>query len=238
MWLWWLSGGIGTAALLYWQIILAEGAYLGPWAVRLVYGLGARHYDAVHAPGQAAADTILGAHIKTALAYQTQPQVLDVATGTGRIPRLLRQTHPAALIAALDLTPAMIVVARQQWATQENEALMAGAEYARSPLWQIGEAGHLPWATASFDLVTCLEALEYFPRPRQALAELARVTRPGGRLLLSKVPDRWARLLPGRAFDRRTCAHTLETCGWTGLRFWPWQPGHYELVTATRGMRA
>ena len=54
-------------------------------------------------------------------------------------------------------------------------------------------------ADASFDLVISLEALEFFPRPRRALAEMSRVLRPGGALVVSKYPDRWARAAAQRA---------------------------------------
>jgi len=45
----------------------------------------------------------------------------------------------------------------------------------------------LPFATASFDLVVLMHALTYAETPAQAVAEAARVLRPGGRLLLSSL---------------------------------------------------
>jgi SAM-dependent methyltransferase len=222
--LWWLGGGLGAAALLYWQVVLAEGAYLGPRAVRLVYALGARHYDAVRAPATAAADAALFPLLQALLAANGRPRVLDVATGTGRVPLLLASDPAfAGLVAALDLTPEMLREARRK---EESAAAPPRA------LWHLAEAGNLPWPAAVFDLVTCLEALEYFPRPRRALAELARVLRPGGALLLSKVPDRWARLLPGRALTGAALAGELARLGLAGARIFPWQPDHYELVVA------
>jgi ubiquinone/menaquinone biosynthesis C-methylase UbiE len=222
----WLGGTIGALALLYWQLVLAEGAYLGSWAVRLVYGLGARHYDAVRAATQPAADATLRMHLAHALAGVASPQILDVATGTGRVPLLLDTIAPRATIVASDLTPHMLAVARRK-------ERAAGPN--RAPVgWLVGEAGTQPWADASFDLVTCLEALEYFPRPRRALAEMARVLRPGGALLVSTWPDGWARLLPGRAFTARGLAAELSRLGLVEIQAHPWQPGQYELVIATR----
>lgn len=221
---WWLGGGAGVAALLYWQVILAEGAYLGPRAVRLVYQLGAGHYDEVRAPGQDAADAVLRPLLHSALAANARPLVLDIATGTGRVPLLLRCDPVfAGAVAALDLAPLMLREARRK---------EQGAGQSPGVVWHLGEAGNLPWATAVFDLVTCLEALEYFPCPRRALAEMARVLRPGGTLVLSKVPDSWARLLPGRALTRPTLTRELERRGLVDISFVAWQHGHYELLVA------
>jgi ubiquinone/menaquinone biosynthesis C-methylase UbiE len=97
-----------------------------------------------------------------------------------------------------------------------------------------GEAGHLPWPDASFDLVISLEALEFFPRPRRALAEMTRVLRPGGALIVSKYPDRWARVLPFKSLTRRAMARLLESWGLGAIVIREWQPGHYELVTARK----
>jgi ubiquinone/menaquinone biosynthesis C-methylase UbiE len=221
----WLAGGFGAAALIYWQVVLAEGAYLGPWAVRLVYALGARHYDAVRAQSQATADAALLPLLRAPLAAG-RPRVLDVATGTGRVPLLLA-SDPAftGQVAALDLTPQMLHEARRK---EDTATPAAGA------LWHVAEAGNLPWPAGVFDLATCLEAIEYFPRPRLALAELARVLRPGGTLLLSKWPDRWARALPGRAMTTAALRHELAHLGFVDVQVRPWQPDYYELVSAHR----
>ncbi|PDW04871.1 class I SAM-dependent methyltransferase [Candidatus Viridilinea mediisalina] len=218
----WLAGGLGVGALLYWQVILAEGAYFGRWAVRLIYRLGAKHYDALRQPWQAEADAILQTHMQAALGNHAYPHVLDVATGTGRVPLLLYgSANFNGVVVALDLTPAMLTTAQ--------------AKSAQLPiLWLQAEAEALPAPNATFDLVTCLEALEYFPHPRHALAEMVRVLRPGGTLLLSKVPDSWARLLPGRAFQRMHLEQTLQAFGCHEVTFAAWQEGHYELVACLR----
>lgn len=55
----------------------------------------------------------------------------------------------------------------------------------RAELYQIRPHARLPFADASFDTCTILEVIEHVPRERPVLAELARVLRPGGRLLLT-----------------------------------------------------
>ena len=48
----------------------------------------------------------------------------------------------------------------------------------------VGRAEQLPFADASFDLVTCVNSLHHIARPARALDEMARVLGPGGRLVL------------------------------------------------------
>ena len=53
-----------------------------------------------------------------------------------------------------------------------------------------GDATALPFQAAQFDAVICAEVLQHFPDPRQILCELARVCRPGGRILISTLNRR------------------------------------------------
>ncbi len=63
-------------------------------------------------------------------------------------------------------------------------------------------AERLPFADASFDVVTAFDILEHVPRPELLLAEAARVLRPGG-LLLGATPD-------PLLFERREETHVAE----------------------------
>ena len=49
----------------------------------------------------------------------------------------------------------------------------------------VGDGAHLPFASSTFDMVLCTQVLEYIPRPETVIAELHRVLKPGGSLLLS-----------------------------------------------------
>jgi ubiquinone/menaquinone biosynthesis C-methylase UbiE len=64
---------------------------------------------------------------------------------------------------------------------------MLGVARAKSQAvtWQQGDAAQLPFPDASFDLVLCVTALEFMADPSRALAEMARVVAPGGRLVVA-----------------------------------------------------
>ncbi len=118
--------------------------------------------------------------------------VLDVAAGPGNVAaELLRQG--ATAVTALDLS---------------YEMLRAGAGRATPGLtWVNADALALPLADASFDAVTISFGLRNTTDPRAALAEFARVLRPGGRVVVCEFADpTWA---PFRTVYRRYLLGTL-----------------------------
>ena len=218
----WLLAALALLALLYWLIVVGEGTYLGRAAVRFIYQRGASVYDNVRRHVVASDEALLLPILRAALAGHPAARVLDVATGTGRLPLLLaRQAWFAGTICALDIAPAML---------DRAQAKIDAAGLAERVTFYEGDAGTLPWPDASFDLVTSLEALEFFARPRRALAEMVRTLKPGGVLIVSKYPDGWARALPFKGLTRRRITRLLERQGLHAIEIRDWQPGHYELV--------
>jgi ubiquinone/menaquinone biosynthesis C-methylase UbiE len=96
--------------------------------------------------------------------------VLEVAVGTGRnLP-----AYPAGVrLTAVDLSPAMLARARAR-----------AAELGIDADFREADAQALPLPGAAFDTVVCTLGLCGFPDERAAIAEMHRVLRPGGRLLL------------------------------------------------------
>jgi ubiquinone/menaquinone biosynthesis C-methylase UbiE len=99
-------------------------------------------------------------------------RVLDVACGTGVVARLAAErVGPDGHVVGLDLNPGMLDVAR-------------GLPAAGAPIgWVQASAGRLPFQDGSFDLACCQLGLQYFPDRSAALAEMARVLVPAGRLV-------------------------------------------------------
>jgi SAM-dependent methyltransferase len=78
-------------------------------------------------------------------------------------------------VVGVDLTPALLELA----ADRLRDAGITNV------LLQEGNAAELPFLDASFDLVMCRGAVHHFPRPEEAVAEMARVCRPGGRVVVA-----------------------------------------------------
>jgi SAM-dependent methyltransferase len=97
-------------------------------------------------------------------------RVLDVASGFGQ----------DAL--ALARTGAQVVAAERMTAWARLQSAEGGAAI---PRWVRAWGDALPFAAGSFDAVICKGALDHFDRPEEAIAEMARVTRPGGRVVLA-----------------------------------------------------
>lgn len=95
---------------------------------------------------------------------------LDVGCGTGAVLELLHARYPNKHLTGLDLTPGMIDVAR--------------AKQLDNVSFVVGDAEALPFEPRSFDAVLCSNSFHHYPHPERFFAEVARVLRPGGRLVL------------------------------------------------------
>ncbi len=122
-------------------------------------------------------------------------RVLDVACGPGHV--TLAFVRRGCHVTGVDLTPETLRIARRRLgeARQAGEAWEARPEALRtaqrptpapgapaSPALVCGHATALPFGDGSFDLCVCRSAFHHFPEPAAALREMARVTRPGGRV--------------------------------------------------------
>ncbi len=105
----------------------------------------------------------------------TNARVLDVACGTGIVARVVAErVGPDGHVVGLDLSPAMLAVARR-----------AAASAGLRVEWHEGSAQDLPHADESFDLVFCQMGLQFFPDKPRAVSEMRRVLAPGGQAVLT-----------------------------------------------------
>lgn len=128
-----------------------------------------RFYDTEYYRDSRTPGTVTGHHRRLAarLGITARTRVLDVACGRGDW--LLAARERGATVAGIDLSDRAIGHCREA---------MADGEFA------VGPAETLPFADASFDLVTCLGSLEHFVDKPLALREMQRVATPHARFLL------------------------------------------------------
>lgn len=104
---------------------------------------------------------------------QPEQRVLDVACGPGFLTMALATQCAAAV--GVDATDAFLAHARADAARRG----LANIEFRQ------GDAERLPFDDATFDRVTCRAAFHHFPRPERVLAEMVRVMRRDGRVLIA-----------------------------------------------------
>ena len=131
------------------------------------------------------------------LGRRAHGRVLEVAIGTGLN---LPHYRPDTIITGVELSPAMLAIARQR----------AGGLGLAADLHE-GDAEHLPFDDASFDTVVCALSLCTIPNPTAAITEMKRVLVPGGTLLLADhVASSWP---PIRAVQWLLERVTIRTAG-------------------------
>ena len=104
---------------------------------------------------------------------QRNTRILDAACGTGRFLRFVKQAWPRIAASGLDLSQAYLAEARHHLRPYRDVGLHAG------------NAESMPFADASFDVVTSIYLFHEIPPEvrRIVAAEFARVLKPGGRLI-------------------------------------------------------
>lgn len=222
-----MAGGVllfvALAVLLHWQLNLAEGVYLGRRAVVWLYDRFAPRYDAVKQFNERDEAWFLGGPLAQVLRGVTTSLVLDVATGTARLPiALFRQPAFSGRVVALDLSRQMLHQAAIKTTSYRDRLTL---------LWQ--DATWLPFPDDSFDAVTCLEALEFLPDARATLAEMTRVLRPGGILLVSNRIGPGVRWMSGRTMSSPGLAELLESLSVEDVRIAIWQVD-YDIIWARK----
>jgi ubiquinone/menaquinone biosynthesis C-methylase UbiE len=149
-------------------------------------------------------------------------RLLDVCCGTGRLLDALARRLPEAEMDGVDASPDMLAQAKRLLDYRPNVRLLRAVA---GP----GECANLPYAPGRFDLLTCANALHYFPNPAVTLAGFRRLLESAGQLVLEDYTRR-AAPFPWPAFEwliRRvdpghirayTLAEAGAQCDQAGLR--------------------
>jgi SAM-dependent methyltransferase len=133
--------------------------------------------------------------------------ILDAGCGNGRYSRfLLKHADRDAVVTSFDYSQKMLRRARQRLKTDRVGQVAA-------------DLTRLPYADSSFDAVICGWVLEHLPDPGPGLHELARVMKPGGKLLLLATEDTLTGAMCSRLWHCRTYnrANLRDCCEGAGL---------------------
>lgn len=120
--------------------------------------------------GKCAEDLVIAADIHPG------DRVLDVGCGTGVVARkAAKRTATASDVTGSDINEGMLEIARDYAARHGLSAID----------WQQCDAAAMPFDAGTFDVVLCQQGLQFMPDRSAAMAEMARVLAPGGRLAVS-----------------------------------------------------
>lgn len=109
--------------------------------------------------------------------------IVEIGSSVGWNAFALQHRWPLATVSAIEPEAVAIAVAAEIGVSGES----------RRPSFVQGFAEKLPFPDASIDIVTCLTVIEHVESPSLAVAEMARVLRPGGMLFLEAPNYRWPR---------------------------------------------
>lgn len=149
------------------------------------------------------------------LSLEAEGDLLDIGCGTGALLLAVSQAQPAARLVGIDASPEMLTVARQRLGTA------ARLEQA----W----AHALPFDDGSFDIVVSSSVFHFLREPLAALAEMRRVLRAGGRLVITdwchdyiscRICDFFLRRISRahyRVYRRRECQDLLKASAFTDV---------------------
>ncbi len=99
------------------------------------------------------------------------PHILDIGCGTGEITSRLAVHFPEATLLGIDILPGPIERAQTRY-----------ADLAPRLRFETGDAFNLKAPDGTYDLTVCRHVLQSIPHPERVLAEMIRVTKPGGYL--------------------------------------------------------
>lgn len=209
------------AFLVWWLVFETEGVYLGRRVVIWLYDLYANRYDNIKEFQPEFEFFLLAQPIMNGVAPETSPLVLDVATGTGRLPLALF-THEMfdGLVIGIDLSRQMLSKAAEKMDDDRLALIQCPAE-------------KLPFPDDTFDVVTCLEALEFVENRTAVIQEMARVLRPGGQLLTTlRINTRW---MPGKVWSEDEFVKLLESSGLDSIEVEVWQVDYHKVWARKAG---
>ncbi len=156
------------------------------------------------------------------LDVQPRDNILEIGFGAGTTIQQIASLATEGHVAGVDFSRTMVGAARKR---------NASAVKAERVELRYGDAATLPFTNDTFDKVVSIHSLYFWPEPIKAFAEILRVLKPGGRVVLTLLPkERW----PGNGESTEECrvyrgediANMLSEVGFTSTRI---EPGNIKL---------
>lgn len=177
----------------------------------------ARGVEALYATPDVAAQR---ARILETLRPAEGERIADLGCGPGYLTReLAAAVGPAGVVHGLDLGVQMVALAERRCAAHANCRI------------EIGDARALPFPAGAFDALASIQVLEHVDQVEVALAEMARVLRPAGRVVIMATD--WDGLVI-ESQDRARLARVLHC--WEGHRAQPHLPGRLGALLRQAGL--
>jgi ubiquinone/menaquinone biosynthesis C-methylase UbiE len=187
-WATFLSATIGVAACIlilmeekfrtYKQVGKQTGAFLARKRRAMVfYGVFSKVYDLLNIFFYT--DTMRNDVVEMGNIRQGS-RVLDVGCGTGYTTEAVLKRLKIGEVDGIDLTPQQLMRAARKLRPRKVAVNLSR-----------GDAENLPFKDETFDTIVSVGALEYFPCPNRAVQEMARVVKPGGRVVVGGPEFEW-----------------------------------------------
>ncbi len=195
-----------------------------------------RRYDLITAVMYAGRGRRFRGYVADVLGVDRGDRVLDVGCGTGTLAFVLAsRVGPQGAVSGVDASPEMIAAAQAK-----------GRGKKAAPAFQVAPAQDLPFPDGSFDEVATSLMIHHLPEEQRldAVREMIRVLRPGGRLIIVEFQapqDRVGKWMVDHLFGPamvdlnldEVVAMTVEA-GATGVRRHPSGVGWLGLITGTK----
>ncbi|NTW28715.1 MAG: bifunctional demethylmenaquinone methyltransferase/2-methoxy-6-polyprenyl-1,4-benzoquinol methylase UbiE [Coriobacteriia bacterium] len=171
--------------------------------VSAIFSNIAGRYDAFNIMASFGIDRLWRRRLVCAAALTPTSRVLDLCSGTGDVAFALAEQGRPGEVVATDFVPEMLAVAEEKAARRDLPCPV---------VFSVADAQKLPFADATFDVLTVAFGVRNLPRRESNFAEALRVLKPGGRYVILEFSR--PTFAPWRAVYHVYLRYVIPTIGW------------------------